>query len=238
MYITLTFRLQQHTLPSLEEHLGDLWKVAKLLELFGFPIDDWYVPAATPKKSLESPAFDCNGPTLVARERFRLQDEKDATADFGFRRTGVWNGKTSGRRGVFSILLSSDADNPICLLNLQYDDVEALNDTKNMQRLVLGLFGIWPGTSLIEVGPFKYFATIKVFPKKPGAGWMVYLPHVITASELPEAAELVPVMEGDTQRGTIIVSVTDDVFSVDNPEHVKIANAIEVRLADQDLLSR
>jgi hypothetical protein len=55
---------------------------------------------------------------------------------------------------------------------------------------------------------------------------------------LPEAAELVPVMEGDKQRGTLIVSVADEVFSVDNADHVRIANAIEVRLADQDLLPR
>ncbi|MFP2984959.1 Imm52 family immunity protein, partial [Burkholderia pseudomallei] len=36
--------------------------------------------------------------------------------------------------------------------------------------------------------------------------------------------------------GTIIVSVTDAPFSVDNPEHVAIANRIEIRLVDQDLL--
>ena len=67
---------------------------------------------------------------------------------------------------------------------------------------------------------------------------MLYLDRAITPKELPEAAELVPVMEGGKQKGTIIVSVTDEVFSADNPEHVKIANAIEVRLADQDLLPR
>ncbi|MEG0886526.1 MAG: Imm52 family immunity protein, partial [Janthinobacterium sp.] len=33
-----------------------------------------------------------------------------------------------------------------------------------------------------------------------------------------------------------IVSVTDVPFSDENPEHVKIANAIEIRLVDQDLL--
>jgi len=32
--------------------------------------------------------------------------------------------------------------------------------------------------------------------------------------------------------------VADEPFSSDNPEHVKIANKIEVRLVDQDLLLR
>ena len=42
----------------------------------------------------------------------------------------------------------------------------------------------------------------------------------------------------DKQIGTIIVSVTDEPFNDENPEHVKIANAIEIRLVDQDLLPR
>ncbi len=238
MYITLAFQLRNGTLPSLDEHLGELWKVAKLLELFGFPIDEWCAPAATQKKSLETPAFDHIGPTSVGREGFRLEDEKDPTAEFGFRRTAAWCGKTKGREGVFSILLSCNVDYPPCLLNLQLDDVEALNDASKMQRLVCGLLEIWPAASDVRVGPLMYYTTHKVFPKRPGAGWMLYLAETITASQLPEAAELVPVVDGDRQRGTIIVSVADEVFSVDKQEHVTIANAIEVRLADQDLLPR
>lgn len=72
---------------------------------------------------------------------------------------------------------------------------------------------------------------------------MLYLPHVLTIRQLPEARALVPVMGQDEkgkdkQIGTIIVSVIDEPFSDENPEHVKIANAIEIRLVDQDLLPR
>ena len=45
-------------------------------------------------------------------------------------------------------------------------------------------------------------------------------------------------MKDKKQVGTIIVSVTDAPFDVNNPEHVKIANAIAIRLVDQDLLPR
>jgi hypothetical protein len=238
MYLTLAFQLPRETLPSLDEHLGELWNVAKLLEQFGFSMDDWCAPAATRKKSLEAPAFDRTGLTSIGRDKFRVEDEKAATTDFDFRRVAVWCGKTKGRHGVFSILLSCDVDYPACLLNLQLDDVEALNDVRATQRLVLGLLEIWPAASDVQVGPLMYYTTHQVFPKRPGAGWMLYLEGAITASQLPEAAQLVPVMDGDTQRGTIIVSVAQEVFSADNPEHVKIANAIEVRLADQDLLPR
>ena len=103
---------------------------------------------------------------------------------------------------------------------------------------MLGLLDICPLAADIQVGPFRYYTTHQVFPTRPGAGWMLYLPTVISTKELPEAAELVPVMADDRQKGTIIVSVFDHVFSVENPDHVKIANAIEIRLADQDLLPR
>ena len=82
-----------------------------------------------------------------------------------------------------------------------------------------------------------------VFKDRPGVGWMLYLPRVLTVQQIPEARALVPVMGKDDkgkdkQLGTIIVSVTDEPFSDENPEHVKIANAIEIRLVDQGLLPR
>lgn len=236
MKITMIFRLEQDRLPSPEEHLRFLWKVARLFEPFGFPIEKWYPSASSPKKSRKHPAFDCNGPTPEALNLLQAKDEKDGTTNY--RITAVWNGVTKGRSVVFSASLSVDVHNPTCVLRLQYDDVEALSNATHMQRFMFGLLHIWPATSVIEAGPFKYYTKHQVFPKRPGAGWMLYLAKAITAVELPEAAELVPVMEGDQQKGTIVVSVADEVFSVDKPQHVKIANAIEIRLADQDLLPR
>lgn len=65
----------------------------------------------------------------------------------------------------------------------------------------------------------------------------MYLPTVITQQQVPEAREIVPVLEaGRAQTGTIIVSTTDAPFSTQNPEHIETANRIEVRLVDQDLL--
>lgn len=105
-----------------------------------------------------------------------------------------------------------------------------------MQQFMHGLLTIWPVASLMEVGPTAYYTTEKVFSQRPGVGWMLYLPMPIATKQLPEAAELVPVMDGLEQKGTIIVSVPDATFSVDDGNHVATANAIEVRLADQDLL--
>jgi hypothetical protein len=236
MQITLIFQLKQADLPSQTEHLGYLWQVAKLLEPFGFPLERWYPPASTPKKSLKTPAFERDGPTPAAVERLRVEDEKELTTDY--RITSVWNGNEKAGGSAFSVSLSVHAGLPTCVFNIQFYDVETLCDASNMQRLVLGLLEIWPAASVIEVGPTMYYTCRVVFPRRPGAGWMLYLPKTISSTQLPEAAELVPVMEGDKQRGTLIVSVADEVFSVDNADHVRISNAIEVRLADQDLLPR
>ncbi|AMR79841.1 Imm52 family immunity protein [Cupriavidus nantongensis] len=78
-----------------------------------------------------------------------------------------------------------------------------------------------------------------VFPDRPGVGWMIYLPTILTEQHVPEARALVSVLdENNKQIGTIVVSVTDAPFSGTDPEHVRSANAIEVRLVDQDLLPR
>lgn len=74
------------------------------------------------------------------------------------------------------------------------------------------------------------------FKDRPGVGWMLYLPRVFTAQDLPEARALIPVMKEKQQLGTIIVSVTDGVFDYRNPEHLKIAQAIETRLVSNDWL--
>lgn len=41
---------------------------------------------------------------------------------------------------------------------------------------------------------------------------------------------------GKNQTNTIIVSITDAPFSMKNPEHIAVANRIEIRLVEQDLL--
>lgn len=62
---------------------------------------------------------------------------------------------------------------------------------------------------------------------------MIYLPVKLSVEQVTEAHQLVPAMDGSRRKGTVIVSVTDEASSANNPEHVKVANSIEVRLADR-----
>lgn len=78
-----------------------------------------------------------------------------------------------------------------------------------------------------------------VFFDKPSVGWMLYLPVELTAADVPEAQKLEPVIdEAGRQTGTIVISVADEVFDDANEEHRKTAHAVEIHLADRDLLPR
>jgi len=89
---------------------------------------------------------------------------------------------------------------------------------------------------LIQIKPGEY-AGKNVFPDRPGAGWMLYLPFAINAHQVPEAADVIKIMDdkGKAQQGSLIITVAET-FDAQNPEHIKKANAIETRLVDQDLL--
>ncbi|KVA01215.1 hypothetical protein WI40_00835 [Burkholderia ubonensis] len=78
----------------------------------------------------------------------------------------------------------------------------------------------------------------QAFDDRPGVGWMLYLPVELTAQQVPEAQELIAVVSADGKKrlGTIVVSIKDEVFSVDNEEHLVAAHNIEARLISLDLL--
>ena len=236
MNISLTFRLNANQLPSEAEQLRDLWRVALLLEPMGFPLKGWYPPADTPEHSLLNEAFDKSGPTSAAIAMLKAEQQDRKTP--GLRSTGAWNGKEEGGALVFNTSLSVLANNPICTFSIQEKQAPSFGEKDHLLRLAVGLLKIWPASSM-EISPYKYFSMQQVFPDRPGVGWMLYLPQVLTAQQVPEAGALIPVLgEKKKRTGTIIISVADEPFSADNPEHVRIANKIEVRLVDQGLLPR
>ncbi|WP_337014816.1 hypothetical protein [Leclercia sp. AS011] len=74
-----------------------------------------------------------------------------------------------------------------------------------------------------------------VFPDRLAVGWMLYVPHIVLTELIPEAARVVPVKDGENQKGTIIVS-TEEIFDGKKREHIGKANDIEIKLLDLGLL--
>jgi hypothetical protein len=148
------------------------------------------------------------------------------------RNVGLWNG-SDNIDGASMGLFVCETDKPSQIQFdtslpelLSFDHVFAT--TKSIIEICNPLF--------VSVAPDFYTG---VFKGRPGVGWMLYLPKVLTAHQVPGARALVPVLGANKkQYGTIIVSVTDEPFSDLNLEHVKIAHDIEIRLVDQGLLPR
>jgi hypothetical protein len=230
-YLTISANFRAGaSLPTIEEHYDSLWKLAKFLETIGVPLDEWFPPADTEVSSLLNKAFNEGGPSTAAIAMAKA-DKANLASDM--RNLGVWNG-TEGEGGmVFSTTIDTG---PIpSSLDFSSKGIGTLKDYRNVVQLVQTIIDIWK-PMLVQVDPDDY-SDKKVFPDRPSAGWMIYLPFAIGAAQVPEAAQVISIMDeqGKKQQGTLIVTVADT-FDASDPEHVKKANAIETRLVDQDLL--
>ncbi|NQE51172.1 immunity 52 family protein [Herbaspirillum rubrisubalbicans] len=236
MNIQFSYKSRLDTLPSIPEHLNQLWKVATLLEKAGMPLADWCPPADTPDNARRNLAFEKDGPSQAAIAIFK-EEEKAESSDRS-RILGVWNGKEDKGGAVILHSLSTIADPSNSSFKIQADSVAALEDKENIIQIINGLLDVFPAP-FIEVSPAPYRTRHRVFDDRPGVGWMLYLSEILTPAQVPEAPELLRVWDSEKkQKGTIIVSVPNETFSVKNKEHIKVANEIEIRLADQDLLPR
>ncbi|MCP1575007.1 hypothetical protein RB25_19990 [Herbaspirillum rubrisubalbicans] len=236
MDIKFTYRYEQSTLPDVSGQLKMLWRTAVLLDQVGVPMADWCPPADTPENSLRNKAFDDGGPSQAALAIFKEEDKDRDEKDV--RSMAVWNGLLEEGSILMNHTLVVREYPSKSTFSLQSTSVPALMEKSKMIQVVKGLLEIWPAPFISVTDP-PYDAIHKVFDDRPGVGWMLYLPKVIKASQVPEAQELIPVEDSTgKQKGTIVVSILDEPFSVQNEEHIKVATSIEIRLVEQDLLPR
>lgn len=228
-----------------DSSLGALTTEAQLRGVFGLLQESvspdpslasalWLVATGERESSYLYPVFDDNGPTAAALAVIR-EDNKEKKAVQSFT---IWNGEEERTKGASISCRFGREDGRSSSLTF------SMRSAPESFRLGVAANGIAMLVATIRIynpiycslAPEQY---APVFKDRPGVGWMLYLPRILTVKEVPEARALVPVENADKlQIGTIIVSVTDEPFSDVNPEHVKIANAIEIRLVDQDLLPR
>jgi Immunity protein 52 len=233
-----------YELTAIFRQLGPLHVPAMLTELHSIRqelkacsplLDDWLLKGDTKDEAYRYEVFDAVGPTTAAIAA--LTESLKAAADPKI--VSMWNGK-EGPEGA-SLQYVGRIAPETSMLVLRAKPAAFSMAVEPILKVILKTAGLF-APAAVSVETAGYFDK-KVFKDRPGIGWMLYLPRVLTQQQVPEARALVPVelpdAEGRPQRvGTIIVSVTDEVFTDLNPEHVKIANAIEVRLVDQDLLPR
>lgn len=222
--------------PTLEDDLESLFQLRQNLRQLSPKLVDWYLGGNSEKEALLYSAFDENGPTtaLIAVLKEKLSHEKDAIPIM--RSLGLWNGEEQINGATMGLFFRQVKDPSSITFSTRLQDFLTY---RNVLQVTQKMVEVWR-PRFVSVEPVFYDS---VFKDRPGVGWMLFLPRVLTVQQVPDARALVPVTGKDEKGkdrviGTIIVSVTDEPFSDQNPEHVKIANAIEIRLVDQDLLPR
>ncbi|MCC8402238.1 immunity 52 family protein [Paraburkholderia sp. MMS20-SJTN17] len=220
-----------------EFHLRRLRPVIDLLSAKDAKLGgDWFLGGSSIADAQRFPVFSGGAVRKDAIDELRRKNADDIDeAKF----IGIWNGDSrKGCGGSIEFCIDSTVfPNSIELtVNEIAANTSRLGDYKSAADVIIKVAEIYTPSNL-TFGPRKYLGK-QVFEDRPSVSWMLYLPHVLTSSQVPEARALIPVVRDGKQQGTIIVSVTDEVFDVNNRAHVKAANDIEIRLADQDLLPR
>jgi hypothetical protein len=215
--------------------LSELYRLVPDLLACSPMLDKWLLKGNTREEALLYSVFGPTGPTTSAIAVLT----ESLTHDIDPRIVSIWNGR-GGSEGA-SVQYVGRLLPETSMVVVRAKPQAFSKNWEPAANLIRKSTEIW-FPDVIAIESAGYFGK-KVFKDRPGVGWMLYLPLKLTVQQVPEARALLPVMSKDAkgmdiQTGTIIVSVTDAPFSDEDPEHVKIANAIEIRLVDQDLLPR
>lgn len=232
MLITAQFRAPSLRSDDFSSQIEKLFPITAAIDKQTKNPSTWYAQGDSLEEALLYSVFDGHAPSAAILAVLRHRYGKDSTVTH----VAIWNGAQDRNDGISVSIQVGSGFFPSSL------DVESIDDSifetvEKMASITQVIVDVLQ-PQYVSVEPQAYAAK-KVFEDKPGVGWMLYLPQVITAQQVPEAQALIPVpAAGKTQTGTIIVSVANEVFSVDNPGHIELANHIEMRLVDQDLLPR
>lgn len=189
---------------------------------------EWMLTGDTVEDASRYGVFEDRRPTVAALAV--LERELKGVVDP--RMISIWNGG-DGDEGASILYMGRPSPN-VCLLTFNTRPKSFTDDWKAIVAATSKAAVLWRPT-YITLHSNGYWPH-QTFKDRPGVGWMIYLDKIINVRQVPDARALVPVRDGKQQIGTIVVSEIDESFSDENPQHVKVANEIEIRLVDLDLL--
>ncbi|SPA38589.1 conserved hypothetical protein [Cupriavidus taiwanensis] len=234
--LKLRFRLASDPRLTLKDHLSLVQQLTRFLGTQDALLDEsaWLLAADTKEDSYRYLVFDRQGPTTAALSVL----DQELEGENAIKTFVIWNGQLAKSQGASISYFFDRADGAASAMSLTLGSkppASRLGPWSTVAKVLSEAVKIWrPLVATVDTQ--KY---VRVFPDRPAVGWMLYLPMLLTEQQIPEGRALISVPDEDNKRvGTIVVSVTDAPFSGTDPEHVRAANAIEIRLVDQDLLPR
>lgn len=231
MKITCRFRDPLHDASDLPIVFEQLGPIAKAIHARAPRFAQWFLTGGSKEEAHLYPAFENWMPTTAALAVLRTEFEG---AEHQPQIISLWDGGDDQRTGAVLTYLVAAKQRP---KKIEVDFNDEREFSAEQVAEIVDVVVQHTNPAYVTVEPQGYVDK-QVFDDKPGVGWMLYLPKVITPQQVPEAHALLPVMTGGKQIGTIIVSVVNAPFSMGNAEHVETANRIEIRLVDQDLLPK
>ncbi|AWV26913.1 hypothetical protein CD187_12025 [Citrobacter youngae] len=192
---------------------------------------DWYETGYSRKQALEHVAFNKNGITEDTYQKWLKRYVKDDPLFV----ESVWDGKDDDcSSGISYRKMFFDEKNRVVVnseLNIPSNELTVAKIFNLITRIANKFT-----CSHISIETKGYtLHGLNVFPDRLSSGWMLYIPHVVLPELIPEAARIIPVMDGNKQKGTIVVS-TEEIFDGNKKEHIEKANDIEIKLLDLGLL--
>ncbi|EPY5345295.1 Imm52 family immunity protein [Klebsiella quasipneumoniae] len=222
-----------HSLKKSDITIGDclneLYKSALVVKNLTRHDQTWYLTGYSRKEASKYVVFNGDVPNQNTIDIFERHYKKNHPLI----NESIWNGQSDGLACSISHFMKF-IDNPR-KVNLIIDIDQRVASTSDMinslMQLAQGENKAW-----IKVDSKGYWRNdYNVFPDRIYVGWMLYLPHIVFPESIPEAAKVVPVFNGEKQKGTIVVS-TEEIFDGNNKEHIGKANDIEIKLLDLGLL--
>lgn len=234
MLFTCQFRDPTLRSDDFPEMLRRMHALTSLLAQKSEGMNQWFAQGETLEEAFFYPAFEFSEPSaaLLAVLNHEYRQDKSFTS------VSIWNGIEADGQGVSLALQVNNKGYP-GKFELSYSDRQQVefHQPDPVKEIISAIVSMFP-PQYVSVSPPLY-SRHQVFEDRPGAGWMLYLPRVITPQQIPEAQALIPLpAPGKKQTGTLIVSINNEIFSLANPRHIELANQIELRLVDQDLIDR
>lgn len=207
----------------------ELDRSAKVVKKLTRQEQEWYLTGYSKKEALKYAVFNGNEPSQNAVNIL----EQHYKTNHPLINESIWNGQADGAACSISHYMKL-IDNPR-KSNIIIDIDQQVSQTSDVIDS-LSLLAKGKNRTWIKVDSKGYWRKDRnVFPDRLYVGWMLYIPHVVLPELIPEAAKIVPVIENEKQKGTIVVS-TEEIFDGNNKEHISKANDIEIKLMDLGLL--